>query len=53
MIVFLKVKKSTFYQVILYRFKEIKDNLFPIRCAIRCDINIINTLFAYQWFFGL
>jgi hypothetical protein len=37
----------------LYRFTEIKDNLFTIKCAILFYINVINSFFAYQWLFLL
>jgi hypothetical protein len=47
MIVFLKVKKITFYWTVLYGFKKMKDYLFIIRCAIKFDMKLINIVFVF------
>jgi hypothetical protein len=47
MTVFLKVKKINFYLIVLYEFKDIKNNLFTIRCAIKFDMNFVNSIFVY------
>jgi hypothetical protein len=52
MTIFLKVKKIDFFLNNAYRFTNIKNDLFTIRCAIKFYVKIVITLFVYQRFFG-
>jgi hypothetical protein len=53
MIEYLKLEKTTFYQKELYGFKEMNNNLYVIRCAIKFYINFVSKYFMHRQFFAV